>query len=79
MRYYTEVLYTPQACDSELQEPFARILPYLNKTFSFSKVLCVSQDKSIFTSNLPTVRRDFPMQAQSTSKTRLVNCFKYCY
>lgn len=79
MRYSTEVPYTPRACDSELQEPFARILPYLNKTFSFSKALYVSQEKSIFTSNLPTVRRDFLLQAQSTSKTRLVNCFKYCY
>lgn len=79
-KYATEVPYTPQVCYSNLQEPFAGILPYLNKIFSFSKVLYISQEKSIFTSNLSTVRRDFLMQVQSTSaKTRLANYFKYSY
>lgn len=62
-------------CKNHLQE-----FPYLNKIFSFSKVLYISQEKSIFTSNLSTVRRDFLMHVQSTSaKIRLANYFKYSY
>jgi len=67
MRYATGVPYTPQGCASNLQEPFAVILPHLNKTFFFSKVVYISQEEPIFTSNLSTVRRDFLMQVQATS------------
>lgn len=74
-RYPAGVPESPQVCDSNPQEPFTNIPPYL-KTFSLSKVLCISQEKSIFTSDLSRVR-DFLMQIQLTSaKTKLVNYFK---